>query len=125
MKNNYKKVLIILAHAFVIWTLCGATIGIGRAIIGIGPTLIVHLIAAPIFSTLISLYYYRKFYFTKPFTTALFFLFFIGGMDAGIVAPVFEKSFSMFTSAIGTWIPFALIFLSTYIVGLVVKKEKK
>ncbi len=123
MKITYKKVFIILAHAFVIWALCGATIGIGRVIIGIGPTLIVHLFAAPIFSALISLFYYKKFNFTMPFTTALIFLFFVGGMDAGLVAPVFERSFSMFTSVVGTWIPFGLIFLASYTVGLVVKKQ--
>jgi len=39
-------------------------------------------------------------------------------MDAGLVAPVFEKSYQVFMSALGTWIPFALIFVSTYITGL-------
>jgi hypothetical protein len=40
-------------------------------------------------------------------------------MDAGIVAPVFEKSYVMFKSVLGTWIPFILIFLATYITGKV------
>jgi hypothetical protein len=34
-----------------------------------------------------------------------------------VVAPLFERSFAMFASVLGTWIPFALIFLSTYLVG--------
>jgi hypothetical protein len=35
--------------------------------------------------------------------------------------PVFEKSFVMFKSLFGTWIPFGLIFLSTYLTGKMVK----
>ncbi len=42
-------------------------------------------------------------------------------MDAGLVAPVFEKSYDMFRSLIGTWIPFILIFISTYLTGLYLK----
>jgi hypothetical protein len=38
-------------------------------------------------------------------------------MDAFVVAPLLERSYAMFASALGTWIPFALIFGSTYAVG--------
>jgi hypothetical protein len=33
------------------------------------------------------------------------------------VAPVFERSYAMFRSVRGTWLPFGLIFLVTWIVG--------
>jgi hypothetical protein len=32
------------------------------------------------------------------------------------------RSFEMFTSLLGTWIPFALIFASTYLTGLLTPK---
>lgn len=118
-----KKIIILSIHVLVIWALCGATVGIGRAAIGIGPTLIVHVMAAPIFAALISLFYYKKFNYTTPLQTTLTFLIFVMVLDAGLVVPVFEKSFSMFQSAIGTWIPFALIFLATYITGLRLAKK--
>ncbi len=51
------------------------------------------------------------------------FIIFIVGMDAGLVAPVFEKSYEMFKSVLGTWIPFGLIFSGTYFTGLFVKKK--
>jgi hypothetical protein len=35
-----------------------------------------------------------------------------------LVAPVFEKSFAMFESVLGTWMPFALIFIATLVTGL-------
>jgi len=45
-------------------------------------------------------------------------------MDFFPIAIFIEKSFDMFKSAIGTWIPFALIFFSTYITGHIVKSRK-
>jgi proline iminopeptidase len=39
-------------------------------------------------------------------------------MDLLVVAPFFEKSFAMFTSVAGTWIPFGLIFLGSLATGI-------
>ena len=123
-KLNLKKIIILLIHAFIGWALCGATIGIGRAITSIENTLIIHAILAPTFFAIISFVYYKKFNYTTPLQTAFIFLFFVIIMDAGLVAPVFEKSYEMFKSVLGTWIPFLLIFLSTFITGLMVKWKK-
>jgi hypothetical protein len=37
--------------------------------------------------------------------------------DAGLVAPVFEKSYAMFASVWGTWVPLASIFLAAFVAG--------
>ncbi|HEU0296315.1 MAG TPA: hypothetical protein VFR47_26495 [Anaerolineales bacterium] len=115
---NAMRVFIILAHAFVIWMLCGATIGIGMAVTSVENTLIAHAIAAPIFSAVVSLVYFRKFNFTTPLQTATAFIGFVIAMDFFVVAMLINRSFEMFTSLLGTWIPFALIFASTYLTGL-------
>ena len=120
--SNFKKIIIVLSHAFIVWALCGATIAIGRSFMSVELTLIIHAIAAPIFAALVSLDYYKKFGYTTPLQTAFIFLLFVIAMDAGLVAPVFEKSYEMFRSILGTWVPFVLIFLSTFITGLTVKK---
>ena len=114
--------MIILAHATVGWAFCGAIIGIGRHLFSIETTLVIHAIGAPLGFALISFFYFRKFGFTNPLWTATLFLAIVVGMDLFLVAPVFERSFAMFTSAIGTWIPFALIFLSIYVTALWTKK---
>lgn len=116
------KLVIILAHATVGWAFCGAIIGIGRHLFSIETTLVIHAIGAPLGFALISFFYFRKFGFTNPLWTATLFLAIVVGMDLFLVAPVFERSFAMFTSAIGTWIPFALIFLSIYVTALWTKK---
>ncbi|MCJ7647091.1 MAG: hypothetical protein MUP85_00615 [Candidatus Lokiarchaeota archaeon] len=122
--SNFKKIIIVLSHAFIVWALCGATIAIGRSFMSVELTLIIHAIAAPIFAALVSLDYYKKFHYTTPLQTAFIFLLFVIAMDAGLVAPFFEKSYEMFRSILGTWVPFVLIFLSTFITGLTVKKKE-
>jgi hypothetical protein len=122
---NIKKAGIILAHAFVGWALCFATIGIGMAVTSQSNALIIHAIMAPIFFVVISFFYFRKFGYTSPIQTALIFIAFVMAMDFFLVALVILRSVVMFTSLIGTWIPFALIFLSTYITGLIVTRKNE
>lgn len=122
-KLNFKKIIIVLIHAFILWALCGATVAIGRSLTTIELTLIIHAIGAPIFAFIVAMVYYKKFNYTSPIYTAFIFLLFVIAMDAGLVAPVFEKSYIMFKSILGTWIPFSLIFLSTYITGLTIKRK--
>lgn len=113
-----EKPLITLAHAFVGWVLCAATIGIGMAVTSEKNALIIHAIAAPLFFAAISLVYFRKFNYTAPLHTAIVFVCYVAFMDVFLVALLILGSFEMFASILGTWIPFALIFLSTYLTGL-------
>ena len=114
----------LLLGSFIGWALCGAVIFIGRTYLSEQTTLIIHAVAAPVFFFIISLIYFKKFNYTAPLLTALIFVAFVIFMDAFVVALFIEKSFDMFTSILGTWIPFALIFLSTYLTGLFVNLKK-
>lgn len=119
-----RKVIVILAHAFVGWALCFATMGIGMQTMRLQNALIVHAIAAPVVFGLISLIYFKRPNYTTPIQTALIFTSFVILMDFFVVALLIEKSFVMFTSPIGTWIPFASIFLSTYTVGILIMGDQ-
>ena len=121
-KLSVRKLIIILVHALMGWALCGATMGIGMAVTSIENALIIHAIAAPIIFATISLIYFKKFNYTTPLQTAIVFVFFVVFMDVFVVALLIEKSFEMFTNILGTWIPFALIFISAYLTGLYAKK---
>jgi len=118
-----RKILIILLHAFIGWALCAATIGIGMSTTTLQNALIIHAVAAPIIFSLISLVYFKKFHFTTPLQTALIFTGFVMAMDFFVVALLVNKSLEMFTSLLGTWIPFLLIFGSTLLTGLFVKRK--
>jgi hypothetical protein len=118
------KIAIIVAHAIVGWALCGAIIAIGRQIFSMRTTLVIHAIGAPLGFALLSFFYFKKFGFTTPMQTALVFLAIVIGLDIFLVAMVFVKSFAMFASVLGTWIPFALIFAATYVTGRIINKKQ-
>ena len=115
---SIRKLVTILVHAFVGWALCAATMGIGMATMSLQNALIIHAIGAPIFFTGVSLIYFKKFNFTTPLQTAILFVGFVIAADFFVVALLINRSLEMFASLLGTWIPFALIFTSTYVTGL-------
>jgi len=122
---NTKKIFIILVHAFIGWALCTASMVIGMATMSLQSALIVHAIGAPIIFTLISLVYFNKFNYTQPLQTALIFVSFVIFVDFFVVALMINRSLDMFASPLGTWIPFALIFTSTYVTGLLTVRSSK
>jgi len=122
---NIKKAIILLVHAFIGWALCAAVMGIGMAVTTIETTLIIHAIGAPIFFMVVSLVYFRKFNFTTPLQTATIFITFVIAMDFFVVALLINRSLDMFTSLLGTWIPFVLIFASTYLTGFFIQRNNR
>ena len=119
-----KKIIVIAIHTLIGWALCAAIIGIGINVTTMETTLIVHVIGVPIIFGIISLFYFSKFNYTTPLVTGIIYLGSALLIDFFVVALLLEKSFDMFKSLIGTWIPFVLIFLSAYIVGLIVIKTR-
>ncbi|HXY49085.1 MAG TPA: hypothetical protein VEI01_06510 [Terriglobales bacterium] len=107
----------ILAHALAGWAYCGLLIDVSRQFLPLPKTLIVHAIGAPLGFGAIALLYFRMFAYTNPSQTATIFLAVVVSLDLFLVAPVFEKSYAMFASPLGTWVPFALIFVTTYLTG--------
>jgi hypothetical protein len=112
-----KKYLPVLLFALLGWGCCAAVIGIGRSVTTMQNTLIIHAIAVPVIFGLISWVYFTKFSRTTPLQTGLIFTGTVILIDGGLIAPFIEKSFAMFTSILGLWIPLASIFLTTYLVG--------
>jgi hypothetical protein len=118
-----RKSVVVLAHAFVVQLLCWAAMGIGMGVTSIENALVIHAVAAPIIAAVVSSVYFKKFNYTTPLQTAILFVSVVVLMDFFVVALLIEKSLEMFASPIGTWIPFALIFISTYLTGSYVRKR--
>jgi len=116
-----KKIAILMIHALIGWGLCGAIIAVGRRLTTMENTLIIHAVGAPLIFVLLSLVYFKFFHFTSPLATALLFIAVVVFMDVFLVGLFLEKSFAMFASFLGTWLPFLLIFLATYFTGRIVK----
>ena len=118
-----KRIAILLAHAFVGWALCTASMVIGMAVTSVQNALIIHAIAAPIIYVTISWICFSRFSYTTPGRTAIVFTAFVILVDFLVVALLVQRSLEMFASPLGTWIPFALIFISTYLTGTYVEKR--
>ncbi len=116
-RGKIRKYTTIVVLGFIGWALCGASMGIGLALSTEEIALILHAIAAPIIFAGISIFYFSRYNYTTPLQTAAIFVSIIIFLDIFVVAMMIEKSFDMFRSLLGTWIPFALIFTSTYVTG--------
>lgn len=123
-RQIWRKAGIIFIHAFIGWASCAAAMGISMATTTVENALIIHASAAPVIYTLVSLSYFNTFNFTKPLQTGLIFVGFVILMDFFVIAMLVLKSFEMFYSPLGTWIPFAFIFLTTFIAGSLITKRK-
>jgi hypothetical protein len=123
-RTSLATVAIIAAHALVAWALCGAIIAIGRQLWTMETTLMVHAIGVPIVFLFVSLIYFTYFSYTTPLQTAAIFTLSAIILDLIVVATIIEKSYEMFGSFIGTWLPFGLMFLTTYLIGSLIAKQK-
>jgi hypothetical protein len=115
--QHLKQVAALLAAGLVIWVLCGAVMYAGMALTPMNTAIIIHAIAAPIIAAAVAWVYFRRFHYTRPEVTAAYFTGLVIALDVVVVALLIEGSFAMFGNILGTWVPFALIFLATYVTG--------
>lgn len=115
-----RQLVVILVLGLLGWALCGAIMFIGMSVLPLQTTLIIHAIGAPVIFAVISWVYFTRFHYTSPLSTAAIFVLIVIFMDFFLVSLVINRSLEMFQSLLGTWIPFALIFLSTYLTGWVI-----
>lgn len=120
-----RKIIIITIHAFIGWALCGVTMAIGMAKTTQENALIIHAIGAPLLFGAVSAAYVKKFNYTRPLLTATIFTLFVVVIDFLVVALLINKSLEMFASVLGSWIPFALIFGSSYGTATWLSKKSK
>jgi hypothetical protein len=121
-QEDFRKTAVLI-HAFIGWALCGAIVFIGMEITSELSALIAHAIGAPIIFAAISWIYFRKFGYTTPIETAYIFLTFVVVVDFFVVALLINRSLDMFTSWLGTWLPWLLLFTSTYITGKLINRN--
>jgi hypothetical protein len=107
----------LIIAAIAVWALCGGVIGVGRRLWKLDTVLVVHLLLAPLISFCVSYLHSLAAPGFDPLTRASVIVAIVVLLDAGLVARVFEKSYAMFRSLIGTWIPFVLVFLASWAVG--------
>ena len=114
---------VIVVFALLGWALCVASIGIGFAVTTQTMALVVHAIVAPVVFAALSWVYFTRFAYTTPLVTAALFLGIVAALDLVVVALFILRSFAMFGSLLGTWLPFVLIFVATWATGTAVGRQ--
>ena len=126
---NLLRIAVVALFGVAVWGLCGSVIFIGRTVTSNDNTLIIHAIAVPVIAAAVSTIYYRRFGYTSPLRTATIFTAIAIFLDASVIAPFVEKSPAMFINGmkavLGTWLPFALIFASTYVTGRIARRKAR
>lgn len=125
MSISARSVAIAVVHALVGWCLCGATMFASMAVTTPARAIIIHAVAAPVIFVVISYVYFRRYFAWPPFAGAAAFLGMVVALDFFVVAWFIERSFEMFRSIAGTWLPFVLIFVSTWLTGFVVRRGRR
>jgi hypothetical protein len=120
--SHKKDVAVAVTYGFVGWVLCGVTMGVAMRVTTLEAALILHAVAAPIIFAGLSLIYFNSLGAWSPLRTAAAFLSVVVFMDVFFVALLIERSFTMFGSILGTWLPFFLIFVSTWGTGIAVRR---
>ena len=115
--SKIRNIAITVGFGVVGWALCGAVVGIGAQFLSMETTLLIHAAAVPAIFGILSLVLFRWLGVTSPLQAAVIFLSVVIALDFFIVSLLIEGNFDMFESVIGTWIPFALIFVTSYLCG--------
>ncbi len=117
------RAAILAIFAFVGWAVCAAAIGVGFGLFTQTGAFVLHAIVAPIAFALLSWLYFTRFAYTGPLMTAALFLAIVVALDFFVVALLIVRSFDMFASPLGTWLPLFLIFVSTWATGAFVERH--
>jgi len=113
-----KKLWVVLVYPFIGWILCAVTMKMAMHMTSEDNALIIHAIAATIYFFVISILYFRRAEPLEPIPTAVTFTLVVALLDVLIVASLIERSYEMFNNALGTWIPFVMIFVATLFTGV-------
>lgn len=107
----------LLAYGVVGWGLCAALTMALSQLSSIGVALVARAVFAPLVFLSISIRYFHPAGAREPLPTALFWSAIIAVLDAALVVGAVNGDFAKFTSIVGTWLPYSLVFVTTWLTG--------
>lgn len=112
-----RSVVRLVLHGVVGWALCAAVMGV--LLWATTPTAaeLVHAFAAPAIFALVAHHYFRERGARSPLPAATVFAVTVALLDLGVVSGLVQRDLAMFTSILGSWLPFALIFFVAWAMG--------
>jgi menaquinone-dependent protoporphyrinogen oxidase len=109
----------VIGHGLVGWAAAAVLMIASLSAVSAGTALVLHAIAAPIVFIAVSWHYFAPVSTRPPAAVALGFTGIAAGMDLVVIAGWIEHRLAMFTSLPGVWLSFGLIFVATYLTGVV------
>lgn len=106
----------LIAYGVLGWALCGALMMLLLRALPENAALAIHAIAAPLVFLALTRRYARVRGPREPWVVATTWTALIALLDAGL-AGLGLQDFAMFRSALGTWLPFTLVFFVTWLTG--------
>ena len=109
--------LSLLGRGVMGWALCATLMMLLLNALPLVWALVIHAIAAPLIFAAIARSYFRNRGAREPLPTAIAWTSIVMLLDAVVIAGLVERSFAMFGSIGGTWLPFLLIFAAVWSTG--------
>lgn len=106
------------AHGVAGWALCAGVMGGLLQIAPLGVAIAAHDVLAPLIFVMLAVHYFRARGAREPLPIALAWTTIVAVLDAVVVAGAVLRDFAMFRSFVGTWLPLGLIFVATWVTGL-------
>jgi hypothetical protein len=107
----------LIAHGAVGWAICAAVMGLLLYATPRPVAFAVHATVAPIVFAFVARHYFAYRGAHEPLRVAAWFVGITALLDAVVVAGIIQRSGAMLGSFAGFWLPLALIFAVTWIVG--------
>lgn len=98
------------------WAVCAAIL-LGLAQVSATAALTAHVIAVPLVFALVSRSYFRARGARAPLPTAIGFTILFALLDLAVIGGVMGRGLGIFGSIAATWLPFALVFVTTWATG--------
>jgi menaquinone-dependent protoporphyrinogen oxidase len=106
-----------LAYGVAGWAVRAAVMAGLLALGNLTAALAVHAVITPLVFVALARRYFHARGAREPLPTAVLWTGLVALLDLAIVAGAIQHSLAMFTSIVGTWLPFALAFLATWATG--------
>lgn len=107
----------LLAHGVIGWAVCAAIMIGLLQVVSTTAALVVRVIAAPLVFTAVAWHYFRPPGAREALPTAVLWTACVALLDLVFVAGLVQRDLGIFASILGTWLPFALIFVVTWAKG--------
>jgi hypothetical protein len=104
------------------WAACGMVFALGRVLFGVEAAVIIHLLAAPLIGAMVTFLLWNHPRHPGVLATAATLAGGAALLDAILVAPFLERTFAMFGSPAGTWIPLGLIFAASMLAAALLSR---